>query len=289
MSMTSLQEWFLTALRTLVPESGQDGAMHRVELWFHGDDQHERIRIFRMEDRDESLSEMPLTLAGEIERATNQHATTMPNGISLRYAVQAYRGRDDTVPETTHYMVVTGTMLPNPGNTQASERGQMIRHNENLHHMMMNLVNSVAGRLSRDLDEERNARQAAERRFSEVILLREEMLDRKHERELEAAREAREAAQKESMLAMVASLAPALIAKLGSGKSSDAQDVPQDAVLRDRAIGSVINSMTADEIQAVAMAVKPERQAALLELIDAYSKVNVKTKGAAVQAPEKRN
>lgn len=290
----SLQEWLTDTSGVLALTNGnidEGGAISRYEIWHAGDDGMERLRVLRLEDRGEELSEIPAIFAAEVQKTCEQHAITLPSGTSLRYAIQAFRAKDDTTPESVHYIVLIGSMLAvQTGGSVSAERGQLIRHNEALHHMMMNMVQGVAGRLSRDLEEERNARQAAERRYSEVIALREEVLDRKHERQLEAAQAAHDAARQDALLQMVMTLAPAVISRLGKSSVPAAVDAPDasSAVLRDQAVSGIVNGLSVDQIQKIAMAIPPEGQIAFLELVQSYSeKQKAEQQRAAQQAAEK--
>ncbi len=268
---SNLEVWIRETLST-VDQSGDDespGVMHRFEVWHAGEDTHERLRVFRIADRNEALPEMSEPLAADVLKVCEQHAVTLSQGTHLRYSVQAWRSVKDAAAEAVHYIVLTGTALtPAAGTSIAAERGQLIRHNETLHTMMMNMVNSLAGRLSRDLEDEREARREAERNYGSVIRLREEMLDRKAERELEMMRESRDAEQKGKMLDMIGSFAPVVLAKLAGAGGTTA--VPEVVKLRDEAVGNIMRKLTPEEIQAIAMNVRPEIQAAFLELVNAW-------------------
>lgn len=270
---SNLENWIRETIATVdqSPDEDSGAVLHRFEVWHAGEDSHERLRIFRIADRNEALAEMGESLAGDIMRVCEQHAITLPAGTHLRYSVQAWRGAKDQAAEAVHYLVLSGTaMTPAAGSSIAAERGQLIRHNETLHTMMMNMVNSLAGRLSRDLEDEREQRRESERKFSEVVRMREDMLDRKLERELEMMREQRDAAQKEKMLEMISNFAPVVLAKMSGAQMPQGSPVPELVRLRDEAVGNVMRKLTPEEIQGIAMAVRPEIQAAFLELVNAW-------------------
>lgn len=266
----SLQEWLAETSGVLVPGVDESGLIFQYELWHANEDGSERLKVIRIEDRREDLEALPAALAMELYRTCEQHALTLPSGMPLRYAVRAFRGKDDVIPEAVHYVTLAGSLLSvTNGTGVAAERGQLIRHNETLHNMMMQLVQGVAGRLSRDLEAERDARIASERRYGEVLLLREELIDRKHERELEIARENNAAERQKALLEMLSSFAPVILSKLASAKPGEEAAV-KAAMLRDQAVSRIVNGLGAEEIGKLATMMKPETQAAFLALIEAY-------------------
>lgn len=269
-----LETWMNELLGTLLA-SDKTPQLDRFEVLFAGDDQVERLRVLRVEDRpEEAVLELGGVFARLVQQTCEQHAQTVPAGASLRYAVQAFRSPTDVTPEAAFYLVLTGALLlaQPTGSTPAAAQGQLIRHNETLHSMMMNMVQSVAGRLARDLEEERNARQAAERRAHEVFALREQLLDRQHERSMEAQREERDAQAKSQLLSLVVQLAPAVLARLApkGSEPSALTDAAHPAVLRDRVVANLVKGLSAEEIQKIVTSVKPATQAVLLQLIDTY-------------------
>jgi hypothetical protein len=271
-----LESWMNEMVGTLLSNTDHP-QLDRFEVLFAGDDHIERLRVLRVEDTPGELdaSELPALFARGVHAVCEQHAQTLPSGTPLRYAVQAYRAPADTTPEASFYLVLQGALLlaQPAGSSPAAAQGQLIRHNENLHALAMNLMNAVAGRLTQDLEQERLARQAAERRTQEVFALREQLLDRQHERNLEAAREERDAQTKQQLLELVKALAPVVLSRLAPrAPNAPEPELSHPAVLRDQAVRRIIAGLSADELQKIIVSVKPGTQAALLELIDTYEK-----------------
>ena len=267
-----LESWMNEMIGTLLANAEQP-QLDRFEILFSGDDQVERLRVLRLEERGETPHELPAIFSKVVHLVCEQHSQTLPSGASLRYAIQAYRAQQDSQPEATFYYVLTGTlMLAQPaGSSPAAAQGQLIRHNENLHQMMVNLVHSIGGRLAQDLQEERTARKAAEQRSHEVFALREQLLDRQHERNLEAKREERESETKQQLLSLITSLAPVVLSRLApKGEKAPAIAAAHPAVLRDQAVRQIIAGLSGDELGKIMQCVEPGTQAALLPLIDTY-------------------
>ena len=131
----------------------------------------------------------------------------------------------------------------------------------------------IGGRLAQDLQEERTARKAAEQRSHEVFALREQLLDRQHERNLEAKREERESETKQQLLSLITSLAPVVLSRLApKGEKAPAIAAAHPAVLRDQAVRQIIAGLSGDELGKIMQCVEPGTQAALLTLIDTYER-----------------
>jgi len=249
---------------------GKGGLPDRFEVWYAGDDGHERLNTLRIDERTEDEADLPALFVQDIWKDCEAHAATLPNGTLCRYAIQVFRDKDDRTPEATHHTLCTGSAqsLLALGSSVAAERGQLIRHNETLHGFMMTMTQAMSGRLARDLEDERMARRAAERRVGEVSEMREQLLDRQHERRMEEQREERSNQRLESILATLAALAPAVLARLGTNKPSDEAS---RAMLRDRVVGQIMNNLNSEDIQRIAMSLRPELQPAFLEVLASYS------------------
>jgi len=270
---------------------GEDGLPDRFEVWYVGDDGHERLHTFRINERREEHTDMPQVLTTEIWKVCESHASTMPPGASVRYSVQCYRDDADKHPEAAHYLLMNGSAVNamQLGSTIASERGQLIRHNETLHGFSMTLMQTVSGRLARDLEDERAARRDAERRYGEVMQLKEELADRRHEREMESKRQEASASRLDMMLQMVATLAPAIISRLNAN-SQKPNDITVRSVMRDQAVGQLLNNLTGPDIERLAANLRPELAPAFLELLSSYAEdLKAKSRENAGAAPPQPN
>ncbi len=249
---------------------GEGGLPDRFECWYAGDDGHERLNTLRLNDRREDPVDFAQAITTDIWKICEQHAATMNAGAMSRYAIQVFRNEHDKLPEATHHVLLTGqaqNMLA-IGSSISAERGQLIRHNEALHGFAMSLMQGVSGRLARDLEDERSARRRAEQQVVDVSQMREELLDRKHEREMEALKEARSSQRLDQILQTLAALAPAVLSRLGNNKPSDEAS---RAMLRDRAVSTLMNRLGVEDIQRIAMGLSPELQPAFLELLSSYA------------------
>jgi len=269
-----LESWMNEMIGTLLADR-EHPMLDRFEILFSGDDQVERLRVLRLEERPEPPHELAPLLAKVVHAVCEQHAQTIPAGASLRYGILAFRREGDNLPEATFYHVLSGSLLLTQpaGSSPAAAQGQLIRHNENLHQMMVNLVHSIGGRLAADLQDERLARKAAEARAHEIVGLREQLLDRQHERNLEAKREERDAETKQQLLGLFTTFAPVLLARLApKNEKTPPIAATHPAVLRDEAARRIIASIDGDDLGKIIGAVKPATQAALLQLIDTYER-----------------
>src|SRR3990172_103786 len=150
-----LLEW----VRSTLVDLTEAGSISRLELWHAIDGEGgEVLRPIRMEDREED--EDPDTLTQEIWDIAEHDATTRPLGSNQRYVLQAYREVDSRQPETTHPFLINGRAINQllGGDTEPpTEKGLVasaIRQSSELHRMMVQLTDSSAVRLARELDYE---------------------------------------------------------------------------------------------------------------------------------------
>lgn len=272
---------------------GEDGLPDRFEVWYAGDDGHERLHTFRINERREDHTAIPQVLTTEVWKVCEGHAATMSPGASVRYAVQCYRSDSDKMPESTHFLLLAGSAVNQMqlGASVASERGQLIRHNEALHGFAMTLMQSLSGRLARDLEDERNARMRAEAQVREVQAMKEDLLDRQHQRMLEARRAEKSEERMNMLLNLASTLAPAIITRLNTNAQKP-NEVMARSMMRDQAVGHLLNNLQGPDIEQLVTNLRPELRPALLELLSSYaedmkSRENVNT--APVHPPSSSN
>lgn len=272
--MSLVADDVLRWIKFQVADLTEKGPITRVEVWHSIEGEGaERCQVFGVE-QGASVDE----LAQMVWDTAEHDASTRTPGVTQRYSVAAYRG-ENIEHEGQHPFNIrghgTGGLMLGQDTESPTERGQtahMMRHDGDMHRMMMLMANSTAGALATELDRERKRRELVEDRMLDVTRLYQEVLDKKQERELEAAREATKARRQDELMGMVMSMMPLMLSKLLGGGAEGGMG----AVLRDQAIGKFLKSLSREEGEALLSSLSGPHRMAFLEFYTSYSKEDAK-------------
>ena len=137
---------------------------------------------------------VPQELAQEIQDAAERDAQSRTSGQPQRYVVFAYRGTE-AMHESQHaFLVKVDVPLARFGDDSepATEKGVIshyMRHDENVHRLLMSAGDALLGKLAVDLERERACRVKAEELNWSMIEKYQTLLDREHERRVDEAKE----------------------------------------------------------------------------------------------------
>lgn len=195
-----------------------EGTITRLELYHSIEgSMGERLATFEMADRDDD--EDPDDLAQEIWDEAEEDAATRPTGSLERYVVQAYRGDtrepDEQKSFTTRGKLVTaltGNSTEPP--TPRGELMQAMRERNDMHALVMRLCEGTAGSAALQLQREREENQRLREVAFEYEKLRQQLLDRSLERDIQRKDAEQAAQQNQMLLGTLLQLAPVVLSRL---------------------------------------------------------------------------
>lgn len=295
----NLANWIGKLAADLTPE----GSITRLVLWHSVDgDGGDTLCTIEMEGRPQD--EDPDDLVMEIWDEAWQDACTRPQGSHQRYVVQAYRG-DNSQSEDSKPFTIQGTAVTSLiGNATEppTPRGllsQEMRQNDTMHAMMIRMCEATAGSTSVALLKEREENERLRQKGYEFIELREKLLDRQHERDMERDKAKRTDERVDALLTLAQGLLPMVAAKfLGAGKPGNSADetvaVSSPAVLpssgiaaaaaRDKSVGGLLSSLRPEQIENIFATLDPEQSLALMEVYTTH-----RDEAAPPKSPNTRN
>jgi hypothetical protein len=250
------------------------GIITRFELIHKIESEHaERLDIWR---NDADSGHAPQELAQEIQDAAERDAQSRTSGQPQRYVVYAYRGTE-AMHESQHAFLVKATFQParfGEDSEPATEKGVIshyMRHDENVHRLLMSAGDSLLGKLASDLERERACRVKAEELNWSMTEKYQTLLDREHERRVDEAKELMRARRLDELMGVATALLPIFATKfLGSGAGQEVKRMettdPKDAAIR-----RFFANISETEISGVLGCVSGANQIALAELHRAFS------------------
>ena len=274
--MSSVNDNLVGWIRKQVADLTEDGVIDRFELWHVVDGESgERCQTISRPDGEDENFDVEL-LAQGIWDIAEHDSGTRTTGVPQRYVVWAFRAGAGDEPCSTHPFILRGrgaSPFMMGGDTEPpTEKGQIaahLRHSENQHRMIMHFAESLSGRLSKELDSERQLRVTLQDKVVESYSVFQDLLDRKADRETEQARELSKARRHDEMMGMLMAFVPLIMAKLAGGKDGIGQILPKQG-LRDHAIGKFMRELSQEEFMGILKSVSPAKQAALLEVYKSY-------------------
>jgi len=252
----------------------EGGIITRFELIHKIESEHaERLDIWR---NDADSGHAPQELAQEIQDASERDAQSRTSGQPQRYVVYAYRGTE-AMHESQHAFLVKPTFQParfGEDSEPATEKGVIshyMRHDENVHRLLMSAGDSLLGKLAADLERERSCRVKAEELNWSMTEKYQTLLDREHERRVDEAKELMRARRLDELMGVATALLPIFATKfLGSGAGQEVKRLettdPKDAAIR-----RFFANLTETEISGVLGCLSGANQIALAELHRAFS------------------
>ena len=250
------------------------GIITRFELIHKIESEHaERLDIWR---NDADSGHAPQELAQEIQDAAERDAQSRTSGQPQRYVVYAYRGTE-AMHESQHAFLVKAAFQParfGEDSEPATEKGVIshyMRHDENVHRLLMSAGDSLLGKLASDLERERACRVKAEELNWSMTEKYQTLLDREHERRVDEAKELMRARRLDELMGVATALLPIFATKfLGSGAGQEVKRMettdPKDAAIR-----SFFANLSETEISGVLGCLSGANQIALAELHRAFS------------------
>jgi hypothetical protein len=270
----NLVKW-LTRLLSDVTEGGSIG---RFELLHKIEGEHaERLDIWRS-DSDNARS--PEELAQEIQDAAQRDVQSRVTGIPQRYVVYAFRGQSDDHESQQAFLVRPGLHLSKQGEDSEppTEKGiiaHSMRHDENVHRLFISGGEVLIGRLSTELERERDARSRAEQLNWSMCEKYQALLDREHERRVAEAKELMKARRVDELMGVATALIPILATKLlGGAQLQQLAPSPNAAAAidpKDAAVRHFFSCLSEMEISSILGCISSSSQIALAQLHSAFS------------------
>lgn len=213
-------------------------------------------------------------MIGEIQEAAETYANGIADG-TIRFMLEAYHG-DSHQPWGTKlpfYVVArspeseTGAFGSSEPATGPGLTAQLMRHLERREEML-NKTLDVTGKIQMKFMGDMQTRLSAfEERHFDTIKLYEDLLDRRHERELAAVYRAREDERKSKAWNLAFSLAPVVASQLLSPKLAAAlPGQVTDGGPAMQIIRELTKSLKEEQLPALASALSPEQLMMLMEL-----------------------
>jgi len=250
------------------------GIITRFELIHKIESEHaERLDIWR---NDADSGHAPQELAQEIQDAAERDAQSRTSGQPQRYVVYAYRGTE-AMHESQHAFLVKATFQParfGEDSEPATEKGVIshyMRHDENVHRLLMSAGDSLLGKLAADLERERACRVKAEELNWSMTEKYQTLLDREQERRVDEAKELMRARRLDELMGVATALLPIFATKfLASGAGQEVKRM-EAADPKDAAIRRFFANLSETEISGVLGCLSGANQIALAELHRAFN------------------
>lgn len=276
--MSAPSQTLIKWLTRLLSDVTEGGAIGRFELIHKIEGEHaERLDIWRNES---GSGRNPEELAQEIQDAAQRDVQSRVTGIPQRYVVYAFRGDSEDHESQHAFLVRPGLHLSKQGEDSepATDKGVVahaMRHDENVHRLFISGGEVLIGRLSAELERERDARSKAEHQNWTMFEKYQGLLDREHERRIAEAKELMKARRADELMGVVTALLPILATKLlGGGAPQQLLAAPTGAAEvdpKDAAVRHFFSCLSEVEISSILGCVSSSSQIALAQLHNAFS------------------
>lgn len=241
----------------------------RVDLLHTVDgDGIEKLETMRVSDDTD-----PENLAGELYAAAEHDAQTRTSGNVQRYVVLAFRETSERAEHDSSFAFicrVNSSKLLMGGDTEPpTDKGvtaHYMRHDENMHRIMMQTQEALMGRVATELARETTRREKAEERNDKLKEREEELLDRKFEREMMRAQALQSQKFFAELAGLVTTVAPLVMGRLLAGKEG-----AMAPSARDVSVQKFLKSLSQTEVQGIIASLKTPNQIALMELYNSYA------------------
>jgi len=276
--MSAPSQTLVKWLTRLLSDVTEGGAIGRFELIHKIEGEHaERIDIWRNES-DNARS--PEELAQEVQDSAQRDVQSRVTGIPQRYIVYAFRGQSDDHESQHAFLVRPGLHLSKQGEdseppTDKGVIAHCLRHDENIHRLFISGGDALIGRLSTELERERDARSKAELQNWTMFEKYQGLLDRDHERRITEAKELMKARRVDELMGVVTALLPILATKLLGGGQPQQLPAAADATVavdpKDAAVRHFFSCLSETEISSILGCISSSSQVALAQLHGAFS------------------
>ncbi|HWA70699.1 MAG TPA: hypothetical protein VG937_00120 [Polyangiaceae bacterium] len=275
----ALIKWLTRFLSDLTEE----GPVTRFELLHKIEGEHaERLEVWR--NQSDSPRD-PEEFGQEIQDTAERDLQTRTTGQPQRYVVYVYRG-ELTQHESQHaFLLRPPLQLAKRGEDSEppTEKGVVahyMRHDENVHRLLMSAGDSLIGKLATEVDRERGARLKAEELNWSMFEKYQLLLDKDHERRVAEAKELMKARRMDELMGVVTALLPIFAARFIGGQQSQPpaqlvqSTVPAPPELvdpKDAAVRHFFACLSETEISSILGCLGSSNQIALAELHRAFS------------------
>ncbi len=271
----NLVKW-LTRMLADVTEAG---AIGRFELIHKVEGEHaERLGVWRS-DSDSPRS--PDELTQEIQDTAHHDAQSRVTGLPQRYVVFAFRAQNEEHESQHAFLVRPGSHLSRLGEDSEppTEKGVIahsMRHDEAMHRLFITGGEVLIGRLSAELERERDARVKAEQLNWSVFEKYQALQDREHERRIAEAKELMKARRADELMGVATALIPILATKLlGSAQPRAEQpqlSPPAEAAgdPKDLAVRHFFSCLSETEITSILGCISSSSQIALAQIHSSF-------------------
>lgn len=223
-SSSTLAKW-LTRHLTNVPEN--EHPISRLELVHVVEGRHaDRLQIWRVNSGSRCD---PDELAQEVTDAADADVKSRDSGQPQRYVLYAFRGPDAQEPEAQYAFQLKPPMdiSRRGGDSEPPTREGIVahymRHDENVHRILLGASEALVGKLTDDLERERAARVRAEELNWSMNDRYQKLLDMEHERRLREAKELMKARRIDELMGLATALLPIVVAKLAGAAATQVE------------------------------------------------------------------
>ncbi len=265
---------FVKWLTRLLADLTEEGMITRFELIHKVEAEHaDRLDIWR---NDADSARDPQELAQEIQDSAERDAQSRTTGQPQRYIVYAYRGTAE-LHESQHAFLVKSTFHVTrfgEDSEPATEKGVIahyMRHDENVHRLLMSAGDSLLGKLAVDLERERACRIKAEELNWSMVEKYQTLLDREHERRVDEAKELMKARRLDELMGVATALLPIFATKFLGQASVQEPKRMETTDPKDAAIRRFFANLSETEISGILGCLSGANQIALAELHRAFS------------------
>lgn len=236
---------------------------------------YEKLEMLRVTDDSETAE-----LASILYNAACHDSETRSDGSVQRYCVLAFRHADAREHEASYPFAIRTNVskdLLGSGTEPPTDKGitaHYMRHDENMHRLMMGTNEALFGRMAQELKRETDRRLQAEEQVMRVREHEQELLDRKMERDLRFATAAHNAKFLADLGGLVTSMAPLVLARILAGNDKTiAQSAPMG---RDLAIQKFLKTLDQPTIMKILQTLEPTQAMNLMEIYKSYAEDEAK-------------
>jgi hypothetical protein len=268
-------------LTRMLADITEAGAISRFELIHKVEGEHaERLDIWRSES---DSPRSPDDLAQEMQDAAQRDAQSRVSGLPQRYVVYAFRAQSEDHESQHAFLVRPGSHVSRLGEDSEPPNdkgviGQSMRHSEQVHRLLITGGEVMIGRLSSELEKERDARQKAEQLNWSVFEKYQSLLDREHERRIAEAKELMKARRVDELMGVVTALVPILATKLLGSAPGRAGEQPQLGAAvesapdpKDLAVRHFFSCLSETEISSILGCISSSSQVALAQIHSSFT------------------
>jgi hypothetical protein len=210
------------------------------------------------------------------ELAEREAATVM--GTNQRFVILAYRPDQEEYDRRFPFLIRgrSAGVGPMGGDTvppnEVGLTAQMLRHDAENHRLIVLHSSGMAERQENELQRKSQYIEQLENRHLKTLMLQEDLLDRKSERELRHGIEQHKAKRLDQAMGMVMNFFPLFLAHIAGGKNIPGSQIATTA--RDMAVGSFLKNLSQEEGMKLFHSLSPENQVLFMEFYKSYRAEN---------------